>query len=84
MSEETVEKKSAVRKARAKATIVVGGWNGDKSFDACPTQPPETTELSVAVAWAKANLPPGRYEFVRRMPQALTMAEQKLIKSVLA
>jgi hypothetical protein len=84
MSEETAEVKSAVRKARAKAVIVVGGWNGGKSFDACAQQPPETTELAAAVAWAKANLPPGRYEFVRRLPQALTMAEQKLIKSVLA
>lgn len=87
MSEEATEKKAAVRKARAKALIVVGKWSqdGDRAvFNQLQIQPPATTELAVAVAWAKSELPPGRYEFIRQLPQTLTMSEQKLIKSVLA
>ena len=84
MSEEAVEKKAAGRKARAKAFVVVGKWVGT-NFVPDPTKPqPDMSDVAEAAAWAKANLPPGKYEFVRRLPQVLTMAEQKRIKSVLA
>ena len=84
MSEETVEKKSAVRKARAKAFVVVGRWEGAAFIPDQAKPQPDMAELATAVAWAKANLPPGKYEFVRRLPQTLRLSEQKLIKSVLA
>ena len=86
MTEEAVEKKSAVRKARNKSIIVVGAWfteaDGTK-FVRLTAQPPETTDLAEAIAWAKANLPPGRYEFIRQLTRTLTLSEQKLIKATI-
>ena len=84
MSEEMSEVKSAVRKARAKAIIVGGTWTADGWFVPCDKQPPATTELAAAAAWYRKNKILGRIEFVRRLPQALTNAEQLLFKSTLA
>ena len=79
MPQEGSEKK---RTPRMKAIIVAGEWSQDGRFIPYDKQPEPTTELSAAIAWAKANLGPGaQAEFIRKIPGSLTLEPKTRIVS---
>ena len=78
------------RKQKAVQPWVVGTWEhgGDVdqyAFVAHDKQPEEPiTDLNKMVAWVKQNIgEPGTYEFVRKGPGRLVLAEQTTMKAVL-
>ena len=83
------------RKQKAVQPWVVGQWdivegsrdNGEDDYYFIPSdrQPEEPiTDLNKMVAWVKQNIgEPGTYEFVRKAPGRLVLAEQTTMKAVL-
>ena len=76
------------RKQKAIQPWVVGTWNNEDGanvfipFDKQPADP--ITDLNKIVAWVKQNIgEPGTYEFVRKAPGRLTIAQQTVMKAVL-
>ena len=78
------------RKQKAVQPWVVGTWEHMTETE-CPvflpnsSQPEEPiTDLNKMVAWVKQNIvEPGTYEFVRKGPGRLVLAEQTTMKAVL-
>ena len=78
------------RKQKAAQPWVVGAWGkwgaeDGNTFRAHDKQPEEPiTDLNKMIAWVKQNIgEPGTYEFVRKAPGRLVLAEQTTMKAVL-
>lgn len=72
------------RKPRPESYLVVGSWK-DGVFTAAPTQPTaKINDLHKMIAWTKetyGETSPGRYEFIRTVQGALTLAKQTVLDS---
>jgi hypothetical protein len=74
------------RKAKALAPYVVGVWQDDGSFKPMLHQPAKPiTGLVEMVAWVceKYEGIAGKFEFVRREPRRLVLAQQVTMKGIL-
>ena len=75
--------KPVERKRKAQEGLVAGTWAGSV-FTAALVQP-ETpiTELSKMIAWVKKTYETdgGKFEFIRKVPGALTLAQQMVFSS---
>ena len=78
-----------IRKQKAVQPWVVGEWDAVSDtmnvFTAHQQQPEEPiTDLNKMIAWVKQNIgEPGTYEFIRKGPGRLVLAEQTTMKAVL-
>lgn len=74
------------RKPRTELPYVVGQWLPDGKFKPCDVQPAQSiTQFDEIVRWAVETLKgqPDQYNFVRRDPRTLQIAEQRTIKGTL-
>ena len=69
--------------------FIVGSWHGElprKNFVPLETQPEEAiSTLGEIVSWTRENIKePGEYQFIRSLPQKLTLVAQTKMDSILS